>query len=317
MTDDPLRARSALFCLDAGCERDEWVRIGMAYKASGGDTETWVEWCATGANYSGERDARAVWKSIDVAGGITGATLFHLARGAGWKDESRANRHDVQATREQVAIPPAAPPMRATLASRWLDYWNRLEPPHGACLDYLHARKCSIPPRDGDLRCDPAARHPSGYIGPCLVAQVSDYLTFEPLSLHRTWICADGTKPNVDKPRRLLAGHRKRGGAIFLWPNEAVDIALGIGEGIETSLTLARYFRPVWSLIDAGNLEHFSVLPGIQSITICADNDPAGLKAATACAEHWAGSGCETRIVCAPEPGADINDLLLQEVRYG
>ncbi|MBF4014837.1 toprim domain-containing protein [Burkholderia pseudomallei] len=207
--------------------------------------------------------------------------------------------------------------MRATLASHWLDYWNRLEPPHGACLDYLHARKCSIPPRDGDLRCDPAARHPSGYIGPCLVAQVSDYLTFEPLSLHRTWVCADGTKPNVDKPRRLLAGHRKRGGAIFLWPIEAVDISLGVSEGIETSLTLARYFRPVWSLIDAGNLEHFSVLPGIQSITICADNDPAGLKAATACAEHWAGSGCETRIVCAPEPGADINDLLLQEVRHG
>ncbi|RIV56205.1 AAA family ATPase [Burkholderia pseudomallei] len=94
MTDDPLRARSALFCLDAGCERDEWVRIGMAYKASGGDTETWVEWCATGANYGGEHDARSVWKSIDIAGGIGPGTLFRIAQQAGWQDDQARTHHN-------------------------------------------------------------------------------------------------------------------------------------------------------------------------------------------------------------------------------
>ena len=317
MTDDPLRARDALYALDAGCDRGEWVRIGLAAKAAGVAEPDWLNWSATGRNFGGERDARSVWKSIDVAGGITGATLFHLARGAGWKDESRANRHDAQATRERGTTPPAEPAMRATLAPRWLDYWNRLEPPNGACLDYLRARKCAIPPRDGDLRCDPAARHPDGYVGPRLVALVCNYLTFEPMSLHLTWVNPDGTKPNIYKPRRLLAGHRKRGGAIFLWPNEAVDIALGIGEGIETSLTLARYFRPVWSLIDAGNLKQFNVLPGIKSLTICGDNDDVGHDAAITCAQRWADSGREARIVHAPsETGTDLNDYL-QEVRHG
>ncbi|MDB5788215.1 toprim domain-containing protein [Caballeronia mineralivorans] len=311
---DPLRTRVALYTLDAGCDRDEWVRIGMAAKAAGVAEQDWLDWCATGANYGGERDAKVVWKSIDVSGGVTGATLFHLARAAGWTDAAHACCTDVPATRTPVADP-TEQVMRDTLAPHWLDYWNHLEPPHGACLSYLHARQCAIPPRDGDLRCDPAARHPGGYTGPCLVALVCDYTTFKPMSLHFTWVNSNGSKPDIYKPRRLLAGHRKSGGAIFLWPNEAVDLALGIGEGIETSLTLARYFRPVWSLIDAGNLKRFRVLPGIQGITICADNDKAGLEAASACAERWAASGCEARIACAPERVSDMNDFL-QEARH-
>jgi hypothetical protein len=316
MTHDTLRARSALFALDAGCDRDEWVRIGMAAKAAGVAQQDWLDWCANGANYGGERDAKAVWKSIDTGGGITAATLFHLARAAGWADTSRKHRDDIPAAIPAARAPvarPTEPAMRDTLAPHWLNYWTCLEPPHGACLDYLHARQCAIPPRDGDLRCDPTARHPGGHIGPCLVALVRDYITLEPMSLHRTWVCADGTKPDIDTPRLLLGGHRKSGGAIFLCPNEAVDIALGIAEGIETSLTLARYFRPVWSLIDAGNLQRFSVLPGIAAVTVCADHDPSGLRAAEACAARWADAGREVRIVCAPEPGADINDHFLQE----
>lgn len=316
MTGDPTRARSALFALDASCDRETWVLIGMAAKAGDVDEQDWLDWSETGANFGGKRDARAVWKSINADGGITGATLFHLARAAGWTDASRERQHDEPVTARAPIVKPREETMRDALAPRWLDYWNRLEPPHGACLDYLHARQCAIPPRDGDLRCDPSARHPTGYTGPCLVALVSDYCTFEPISLHRTWICADGTKPEVEKPRRLLKGHRKSGGAIFLWPNESVDISLGVGEGIETCLTLARYFRPAWSLIDAGNLRRFNALQGIGSLTVCADNDPTGLSAAEACATRWSDSGCETRIVCVGAPGSDINDFL-HGVRHG
>ncbi len=202
------------------------------------------------------------------------------------------------------------------LAPSWSSYWERLGALRDEGVAYLQARGCAIPPTDGDLRFDPHGRHPSGYVGPCLVALVSDFQTTQPISLHRTWVCADGRKPNIAMPRLLLGGHRKRGGAIFLWPSEAVEMALGVGEGVETTLTLARYFRPVWSLIDAGNLQRFDVLPGIRSITICADNDPSGLKASNACAERWAASGREARVVCAPERGADLNDFL-REARHG
>jgi len=35
-------------------------------------------------------------------------------------------------------------------------------------------------------------QNPSGYVGPALVAPVTDALTRTPMTLHRTWIKADG-----------------------------------------------------------------------------------------------------------------------------
>lgn len=84
--DELERARSALFTLDAGCDRDGWVRIGMAAKAAGLPEDDFVDWSATGGNYGGERDAKAVWKSIDVAGGIGAGTLYRMAGARGWRD---------------------------------------------------------------------------------------------------------------------------------------------------------------------------------------------------------------------------------------
>ena len=106
---------------------------------------------------------------------------------------------------------------------------------------------------------------------------------------------ADGTKADVDPPRLLLGGHRKQGGVIRLWPDEAVTTGLAIAEGIETALSLAHDYKPVWSVIDAGNLAAFPVLPGIETLIIGADHDEAGLKAAAACADRWAAAGVEVR----------------------
>ncbi|CAM2180414.1 Helicase [Paraburkholderia sacchari] len=78
------RARSALIALDASCDRNEWVRVGMAFKAAGGEVDTWLQWCATGANYDGERAARSAWQSFKPNGGIGAGTLFLMARNAGW-----------------------------------------------------------------------------------------------------------------------------------------------------------------------------------------------------------------------------------------
>jgi Primase C terminal 2 (PriCT-2) len=64
------RAYSALSYLDAGCARTDWVRIGMAAKAAGLDEASWLDWCATGANYGGEPQSRAVWRSFKATGGI-------------------------------------------------------------------------------------------------------------------------------------------------------------------------------------------------------------------------------------------------------
>jgi putative DNA primase/helicase len=186
--------------------------------------------------------------------------------------------------------------------------WDACVPVHGAALSYLTARHCVLAPRDGDLRCHPALKHPSGHIGPALVALVTDALTGQPLTLHRTWIQADGRKADVDPPRLLLGGHRKQGGVIRLWPDEAVTCGLTVAEGIETALSLAHAYTPAWACIDANNLASLPVLPGIQTLLIGADNDPAGQSGASECAARWTDAGVEVLVTQQKEN--DVNDAL-------
>ena len=204
-----------------------------------------------------------------------------------------------------------------TLSEHGRKLWRECRPMAGTIgAAYLAARRCTLPPEDGALRFHPARKHPMGdHIGPALVALVTDATTGEPMSLHTTFICADGTKPaHLPGPARLMLGrHRKAGGVIRLWPDEAVTTGLGIGEGVETCLSLAHAFRPVWSLIDAGNLRAFPVLAGVESLLIAADHDPAGLAAARECAARWCAAGRTASLVMAPAAGADLNDELKKE----
>jgi hypothetical protein len=175
---------------------------------------------------------------------------------------------------------------------------------------YLRARSCVVPPADGHLRYHPALKHPpSGIAGPALVALVTDAASGQPLTLHRTWILASGEKAPVDPPRMLLGGHRKAGGVVRLWPDEAVTMGLGLAEGIETALSLAHAYTPVWACVDAGNLAAMPVLAGIESLMIAADHDEAGVSASEACAGRWADAGREAFIVTPPVQKMDLNDM--------
>lgn len=197
-----------------------------------------------------------------------------------------------------------------TLSTYGHELWNACGPLHGPGLDYLEARACVIPPKDGHLRYHPALKHgPSGIVGPALVALITDALTGEPLTLHRTWIQPDGTKALLDPPRMLLGGHRKAGGVVRLWPDESVTMGLGIAEGVETALSLVHAHAPVWACIDAGNMAVLPVLAGIDSLLIAADNDDAGIRAAKNCAARWIDAGCEVSIVMPEIYNTDLNDI--------
>jgi putative DNA primase/helicase len=112
--------------------------------------------------------------------------------------------------------------------------WNSTQDLGGVAAQYLRSRHCVVPAY-GDLRWHPSLKHPSGYVGPALVALITDVETNEPLSLHRTWITANG-KANIDTPRLLLGNHAIVGGVIRLWPDDEVNSVLGIAEGIENRL---------------------------------------------------------------------------------
>ena len=73
-------------------ERDEWVRLGQAYQAAGGEFPVWDEWSKCGGGYNAAA-SRQTWQSFKPDGGITGRTLYQEARKHGWKDEGSSGRH--------------------------------------------------------------------------------------------------------------------------------------------------------------------------------------------------------------------------------
>ena len=55
------------------------------------------------------------------------------------------------------------------------------------------------------------------------------------------------------------------------------------------------------------------VMDGIEALTVVADHDDAGLRAARACAERWSRAGREVRLVIPPRAGTDAADLAAEE----
>ncbi|MEF8766692.1 MAG: AAA family ATPase [Candidatus Accumulibacter phosphatis] len=108
------RARSALWHLDAGTDRDTWVKTGMAAKAAGLDFDTWHDWSATASNYRNEAECRSVWQSI-TDGAVTAASLFGAARAAGWTDgdeppTNRPQSHQGRPKQPEAPKPPLHDP---------------------------------------------------------------------------------------------------------------------------------------------------------------------------------------------------------------
>lgn len=153
------RAADALRYLDAGCPRDEWVRAGMAAKSAGLGFDDFNNWSASAGNYSGENECRTVWKSFNGSGGVTPATLFHMAFAQGWKDPTRTLHNERNDTRPDIPLgKDAKAPHKAAAqaaSANAVDVWERCIPatPGEAYID----RKRGIP--DG-LRVYPASAPP-------------------------------------------------------------------------------------------------------------------------------------------------------------
>jgi hypothetical protein len=138
---------------------------------------------------------------------------------------------------------------------------------------------------------------------PCMLALVRDIKTDNPVAIHRTALTKDGQK--IDRMSLGPVG----GGAIKI--SSEVHEGLMIGEGIETVFSASKHyqFKPIWSLIDAGNLAKFPALPGIECITIAVDNDAAGKQAAEQCASRLVQAAIEC-VTTQTKGVNDFNDLI-------
>jgi putative DNA primase/helicase len=111
------------------------------------------------------------------------------------------------------------------------------------------------------------------------------------------------------------------GGAIKLDPDENVTQGLCLGEGIETCLSAAQMgLRPVWAAINAGGIEAFPVLDGIEALTLLlefdADGTPndANARAIEACSRRWLAAGKEVLHATPPDGCGDANDTFLNRI---
>lgn len=125
---DTERAADALHHLDAGCDREKWVRKIMAAKAAELPYSTVHNWSASADNYRDEKDFRAVWNSISENGGIGAGSLFALAKQSGWQDDRKRTASPRPAlTIAKPAASPAKPVKHAAYASA-VDVWSRCIP---------------------------------------------------------------------------------------------------------------------------------------------------------------------------------------------
>jgi putative DNA primase/helicase len=202
---------------------------------------------------------------------------------------------------------------------RALAIWNGTADPRGTpAWRYLAARGIALdelPSRiHAVLRWHPCC--PWGTDGArhgCIVALWTNAISGEPRAIHRTAITVAGAKVG----RKTLGPNA--GCVIRLWPDEEVECGLVISEGIETALVAATriqhrrtLLRPAWAIGDAGHLEKFPVLPGIEALTVLVDHDEnaRGQRAAAECARRWAAAGREVTQLIPRIPGEDFADLV-------
>lgn len=194
--------------------------------------------------------------------------------------------------------------------ARAASIWKETKPLAGTLgADYLELRHCVLPPADGELRFHPRLYCPETKAAlPALVAKVTTVIGNRAIGIHRIWFRPG--EPKAVKKMRL--GGSEEPVCIRLWPDDAVTMALGIAEGVETALAAAGMFKPMWATIDAGQMAKFPILTGIESLTIFADYDKAGLDAARTAWRRYIHAGVNAHLLRPQRVGDDVNDMVIR-----
>jgi putative DNA primase/helicase len=141
---------------------------------------------------------------------------------------------------------------------------------------------------------------------PAMLALITNPLG-EPISVHRTYLAADGGKADVRVQRKAVSPFGP-GPTIRLAPAAAT---MGIAEGIETALSAAKLFGiPTWSVMSDYGIATFEPPPEVRHLIIFADHDEhsAGQRAAATLAARLS---IPTEIKLPLQQG-DWNDVLLR-----
>ena len=278
----------------------------MGLKSELGDEgfQAFDAWSQGGASYD-PRACRDTWRSIKSEGGITGATIFKMARDAGWRPDRQATPEERQAHQKRQE---AARQSQEAQAQR--EAQKRQESQQAAAVE-ARKRWDAAPPADHQheyLARKKVRPHGLRQQGDALLLAIFDEAG-EVVNLQE--IRPDGSK-------LYLPGSRKKGCHGIIDGDQTGPLV--IGEGFATCASLAEATGcEVWVAMDAGNLVGVAKLARLRhghekAIVIAADDDRIkpgnpGPTKARAAARDIGG------VVAIPPPemlgeaGRDFNDL--------
>jgi len=321
----------ALSYIDCNCDRDTWARVGMAVKNELGDAgfEVWDAWSRRADNYD-QRAARDTWRSVKAHGGVTIATVIHMAREAGYKPDAQPKTIDPEQARERRerreadARREAEERERANARAAQLarEIFDAAEPLQDASHPYLKARYITA---TGNVRVGVYRRwlHEAGGD-----VDVPGALIIPIRSPDRQITSLQAIFPDANNPlgrdRDYLPGGRKQGCYFNLgMPTGEVGERVLIGEGFATCAS-AYQATDLMTVVafDSGNLLPVALairakLPHAK-IVLLADDDRWGRKntgiiAATEAAQAVAGSVVAPRFASSDGEPTDFNDLHMRE----
>lgn len=258
------------------------------------------------------KTGRTIWRDCPNCGyknalAVTtkdGKELFKCHAGCSQADLMAALRGHAPAMRRERLVPEKdTASVRAFIEKLWR---GSLSAKGTLAETYLRARGIEILPPS--LRF--LSRHlhkPTGQHFPVMLAATMD-CAGKIHALHRTFLSSDGKGKAPVTPAKMTLGPV---GGLSCHLAEAGE-ELAVTEGIETGLSVqAATGIPTWAALSAGGIRNLILppLPLASSVTICADNDPVGLRSAHDAAFLWREKGRRVRIAIPPQ-GQDFNDVL-------
>ena len=195
---------------------------------------------------------------------------------------------------------------KATFAKR---IWAESRAAVGTPVEsYLKGRGLTVEP-PATLRYHPGLKHgPTGLFLPAMVAAVTTGPGRDVAAVHRTFLVADGRKKAPVSQNKMMLGPCS-GGAVRL---AAAGEELLLAEGIETALSVLQATgKPTWACLSTSGLKAIILPPEVKTVTIAADGDGAGEKAAQEAARRFYTEGRKVKIARPPD-GMDFNDLLMK-----
>lgn len=267
----------ALTYLDAGCSRDEWVRIAMAIKSELGNAgyRLFEDWSRSASDKFNQSDCRDTWKSTKPTGGVTIATLIYEAMQFGFKlnedqrepiDQAEIERRRAKRMAEEEAARLERERKYAMAAQRAKSMWDLAHDIDGDDHPYLQ-RKGVL---SFGLRVGKWRNNQEALLVP--VQNIDGHL----VSLQGIFA---NENAEIGRDRDYLPGGQKRGGFFMLGgkpmgANPVIVVCEGYSTGASIHMATGHCVAVAF---DAGNVPTIAramrELFGAATILVAVDND--------------------------------------------